>query len=951
MSDDGLGGFLDREQLLGGSPARRAATLLFLIESRTAKLAARAGQRLVRPLTDRPAEERALDFVEAFSAAREEVVRPSVYQLERQADRWAPLVPPNPRLRAALLRRLGETYRFTKRAAPAIRRAVGADDPEVRQAFEALYHEPVESAFAPRLDLGERLRFAWTSLARRLESMPPFWTAYSLTLTETIGTDILALPIAFATIGPLPAMALLVVVGLLNVFTVCLMAESVVRTGPMRYQNAYLGRLYDSNLGRLGSLPASGILILSSFLWIPVCYVGLGRTLDSVTSVPAAAWVAALFAGTLVYLRRGSLHGTMATALVVGAVNLALLLAIALIALPHVERANVAHAQVPFLHGQPFEASAVELVLGVALMAYFGHLSAVTCGSVVLERDPSGRSLIRGCAGAQLTAIAVYCIFVVVVNGTLGFGSLSGSDGTVVGPLSDVAGPAVAVLGSAFAIISLGIGSMIEGLSLSWLVKERLPSGARILVLPRRRARLVFRSRGNAVRVAVTYLGTGQEGARFSVEREEEGGLETEEATVSRSRDLVSHGRHRLALEVIEADERRVRVSVTSTLAMTYEGELDGTGLDLAEALDLSDTEAALAASLARAGAVDAASAAGQIGMGEAETRVMLESLATRGIVERRESRDGPVYAARLAPRRPRGAAVWAELAGNDRPASAPPEPAKGNALGRGTTLLAGRSGRFLVSVVPLTAAFAISEALVVTNTASFAGLLSFLGVILVSLIAGLYPVLLLVAGRRNGEYRPDPVRRLFGRPTLLAAVYLVFLAVLVAHAAVIWTEPAERVGAALAACTMVAIPVLLVRGNAFARRVTLEVLEDDRDGTASFTLLSGERPTTGAVRLEYADRVARPETHSGEIATFNELRRAVFELSRDGGAPAETVKVWVHRVTPEGETESLPATARIRTADREQTANLTLSRGEATFPFAGPELEAEIAFRELGSR
>ena len=46
MSGEELGGFFDREQLLGGSPERRAATLLFLIETRTARLAAVAGRRL-----------------------------------------------------------------------------------------------------------------------------------------------------------------------------------------------------------------------------------------------------------------------------------------------------------------------------------------------------------------------------------------------------------------------------------------------------------------------------------------------------------------------------------------------------------------------------------------------------------------------------------------------------------------------------------------------------------------------------------------------------------------------------------------------------------------------------------------------------------------------------------------------------------------------------------------
>jgi len=59
-------------------------------------------------------------------------------------------------------------------------------------------------------------------------------------------------------------------------------------------------------------------------------------------------------------------------------------------------------------------------------------------------------------------------------------------------------------------------------------------------------------------------------------------------------------------------------------------------------------------------------------------------------------------------------------------------------------------------------------------------------------------------------------------------------------------------------------------------------------------------------------------------------------------------VKVWVHRVTPQAETESLPAMARVRTNGHAEAADLTLSRGERTFPFADAELEVEIALKEL---
>src|SRR5207344_2170951 len=127
-----------------------------------------------------------------------------------------------------------------------------------------------------------------------------------------------------------------------------------------------------------------------------------------------------------------------------------------------------------------------------------------------------------------------------------------------------------------------------------------------------------------------TYLGPGRDGARFDVEREDRTGLGSEELAIKRHGDLLEGGRHRLALEVLEADERRARIAVTSSLPMRYEGELDGAGLDLAEVLSLSDGEASLAASLARTGEADVAAAAGAVGKEVGETRSMLESLVAR---------------------------------------------------------------------------------------------------------------------------------------------------------------------------------------------------------------------------------------------------------------------------------------------------------------------------------
>lgn len=956
MSSDELGGFLDREQLLGGSPARRAATLLFLIETRTARLAALERRRLDRSRTEASEDERALAFVEAFALARESAVAPSVHELERQAEAWASLVPTNARLQAALARRFGEKYRFNATVAPGIGKALGLVDDEVRDAYEALYGEPIESVFAEALTTRERLHWAWTAFAKRVENLPPFWTAYSLTLTETVGASILALPIALASLGPLPGLAILVVLGLVNMLTVSLMAEAVVRSGPMRYGSAFVGRLVQGYLGRLGSLGVTVLLAVFSFIALPVYYVGVGTTLEDATSVPAAVWVAALFVTTLFFVRRGSLDATVAAALALGAVNLLLILALSSLAFAHVDGSNLLHAEVPFTGGRPFEASVVAVVFGVVLVAYLGHLSAPLCGSLVLERDPSGRSLIRGCAGAQATIILLYSVFVLATNGAVGADGLAGATGTALAPLRDVAGWWVDILGSAFVIVGLGMASIIEAVSLFGLAQERIPSLApRVVVLPRRRAHLVFRAPRNRL-AGLTYLGPAPGGARFALDLERDGLLEHEEIVVSTPRELLpadEPNRRRITLEVINADEQRARVAVTTTLRTAYEGELDDAGLGLAEALSLSDAEAALAASLVRSGPVSAEAAAGSLEKSEQETRALLERLATRGVIEEQQTPDGPLFSARLASRRARTSTVWDALADDSSSVSpvARTRPVPTERVSDRRAILSSRQGRFTLSLLPLVAAFLLGEWFVITDVGSFAGLLSFLGVIVVSLLAGLLPILLLLSSRRKGEYVPGTRQGVLGHPALLAAIYLLFLAALFAHGLVIWDEPAQQVGALAAGVAMLVIPALLARAGAFTRRVTIEVRDDQRSGSARFAFLAGERPVSGTVRLRYAEGEQRPEGLAGEIPEFNALERAVFEVRPDQAAPPGELKVWAHRVTPEGESESLPATALVRTRGRVDAADLSLCRGEMAVPFADDELEVEIVLRESAAR
>jgi hypothetical protein len=448
-------------------------------------------------------------------------------------------------------------------------------------------------------------------LARWLENLPPFWTAYSLTLTETVGVTILALPIAVAGIGPLAGAVLLAVLGVINVLTIAFLAEAVARSGAIRYGSGFIGKVVDDYLGRAGSLVLSlGIFVLC-FLALQAYYIGFASALEGATRVPAVVWVALLFLTGLYFLRRESLSATVASALVVGAVNVVLVVVLSLVAFTHLRPENFFHVDVPLLGGQALEPAILGLVFGVILAAYFGHLSVSTCARVVLRRDPSARSLVWGAAAAQATVIILYCLFVLAVNGAIAPQVLAGERGTALDPLATEIGPIVYLLGSVFVVLGMGMASIQFTLVLFNLVRERLPSVARpVVVLPRRRGVLLFheRRRGGAgtsgLRLGLVYLGLSGGKARFRLDVELDGALRRVETAAAGRWEVLGdptllerlpelRGRGgRLVLEVMEADQQRVRVQVISSMRPSYEGARMPPGLDLANVLALPDSQA-----------------------------------------------------------------------------------------------------------------------------------------------------------------------------------------------------------------------------------------------------------------------------------------------------------------------------------------------------------------------
>ena len=445
---------------MAGMPARRASTLLFAIENRSALMAARARRAMASFETPRTTAEREQLFLGALAEGRTPPAKAVVQDINRHAAEWRDLVPPDPALRAALLSRVGAKYGLPLEAR-AIRAALGADDPSVVAEYARQTGSSLDTLASAPLSRRERWRWLRDRVSRRIESLPPFWLSYALTLTETIGVGVLALPIAFSVFGPAGATLLLVVFGVLNILTVAALVEAITRNGNMRYGVAFFGRLIGDYLGRPGNVVAMPVLFLLEAVGFVICLVGFGTTIAGVTGLPVLACAAALFAVNAVVMWRDSLNVTVALAVTLGLVNLSLLVAMSVIAL------GSAGGVVPRSPSDfALDATVLELIFGVGLGAYFGHTSAGHSARVVLARDPSGRHLLAGNVAAMVTAMLIYILFVVAVMSTVGAASLEGYEGTALTLLAERVGPVIDVMGTVYVVLTLGLGSIFVALGL-----------------------------------------------------------------------------------------------------------------------------------------------------------------------------------------------------------------------------------------------------------------------------------------------------------------------------------------------------------------------------------------------------------------------------------------------------------------------------------------------------
>jgi hypothetical protein len=253
---------------------------------------------------------------------------------------------------------------------------------------------------------------------------------------------------------------------------------------------------------------------------------------------------------------------------------------------------------------------------------------------------------------------------------------------------------------------------------------------------------------------------------------------------------------------------------------------------------------------------------------------------------------------------------------------------------------------RYILGVSPILVIFILTIWAMITDAGSFSQTLGFLGVIVVSLLAGAFPVLLLAASRRKGEIVPGVRLGILGHPALAIGVYLLSLSGLLLYGLVIWQDTLPRVVALATGAVVIGMPLVMAWRGTFARRAVVEVRHTGgpQEATA-FNLVGAGKPISIPVILETAKGEQRWQTPSEEGPALSQLRRLAFDLPN---GDYRDIKVWAYQVMPNEESQALPAILEVDSTQEAQRYDLRLSQGQIIIPASDQDMQIGLQFEGL---
>jgi hypothetical protein len=118
--------------------------------------------------------------------------------------------------------------------------------------------------------------------------------------------------------------------------------------------------------------------------------------------------------------------------------------------------------------------------------------------------------------------------------------------------------------------------------------------------------------------------------------------------------------------------------------------------------------------------------------------------------------------------------------------------------------------------------------------------------------------------------------------------------------------------------------------------------VEQNSGGLAVFNVVVEGKWLPAEVCLSYQSNEQHLQAATGEVPNFSALRSIEFDLP---ATPARELKVWLHQVTPEGDSEGLPAQVEIQCGDQKQEFDLSSADGQVVLPINGEACRIGVTF------
>jgi hypothetical protein len=199
--------------------------------------------------------------------------------------------------------------------------------------------------------------------------------------------------------------------------------------------------------------------------------------------------------------------------------------------------------------------------------------------------------------------------------------------------------------------------------------------------------------------------------------------------------------------------------------------------------------------------------------------------------------------------------------------------------------------------------------------------------------MGGAYPVLLLFASRKRGDYVPSLVIRLLGNRLVAGAIFILYLALIFFYGIFIYDNLLERLVTISVGVFMIIVTWLMIRRGAFQPRLVIELRDEQRPGQASqLSVVANGQAIDIPVLLSYHG-IPNQEIHPGDpLGELRSLHTVSLPIP-DEIEHISQVKVWVHSVSPQADSAGIPADVQITTVSNEVMEQASLPNGLAVLP------------------